>query len=70
MEQPWPSQIGLRATFLKNRHFEGQNFDFFLRSNRFYSKKAFFRDCRRATLNSFKGRGLAMAGIEAQRYLR
>jgi hypothetical protein len=27
--QPWPTQIGSRATFLKNRHFKGQNLDFF-----------------------------------------
>ncbi len=29
LDQPWPTQIGSRATFLKNRHFEGQNLDFF-----------------------------------------
>jgi hypothetical protein len=28
LNQPWPTQIGSRATFLKNRHFEGQNLDF------------------------------------------
>ncbi len=31
--QPWVTQIGSRATFLKNRHFKGQNLDFFQRSN-------------------------------------
>ncbi len=46
--QPWPTQIGSRATFLKNGHFEGQNLDFFLNSNRFCFKIAFFRDSRRA----------------------
>ncbi len=61
--QPWPIQIGSRATFLKKRHFEGQNLDFFERSNRFCSETAFFRDCRRATLKSFKGCGLAMADL-------
>jgi hypothetical protein len=29
LNQPWPTQIGSRATFLKNRHFEGQNLDVF-----------------------------------------
>ncbi len=24
LEQPWPTQIGSRATILKNRHFEGR----------------------------------------------
>ncbi len=28
LDQPWPTQIGSRATFLNNRHFEGQNLDF------------------------------------------
>jgi hypothetical protein len=63
LNQPWPTQIGSRATFLKNRHFEGQNLDFFSGSNQFCSKKAFFRGFRRAAFESFKGRGLAMAEL-------
>jgi hypothetical protein len=27
--QPWPTRIGSRAKFLKNRHLEGQNLNFF-----------------------------------------
>ncbi len=41
LKQPWPTQIGSRATFLKNG-----------------------RVCRRAALESFKGRGSAMAGLK------
>jgi hypothetical protein len=29
LSQPWPTQIGSRATFLKNRHFECHNLDLF-----------------------------------------
>jgi hypothetical protein len=67
LNQPWPTQIGSRATFLKNGHFEGQNLAFFLNSNRFCFKIAFFRVCRRAALESFKGRGLAMAVLNYQK---
>jgi hypothetical protein len=66
--QPWPTQVGSRATFLKNRHFEGQNLDFFKGSNRFFSKIAIFRGFRRAALESFKGRGLAMAGYNSGKF--
>jgi hypothetical protein len=75
LRQPWPTQIGSRATFLKNHHCEGRNLDFFYTSNRFCSKMVYFRDWRRATLKSFKGRmrpagrGLAMAGLRSRKII-
>jgi hypothetical protein len=43
INQPWPTQIGSRAKFLKNCHLEGQNLDFFLGFSRFDSKIAMFQ---------------------------
>jgi hypothetical protein len=52
-----------------NSHVEGQNRDFFYRFNRFSYKKAYFRDFRRATLKSSKGRRLPMADLKIESFL-
>jgi hypothetical protein len=56
--KPWPTQIGPRA--MLNRQFGGQSMNFFSGFSQLFSKKRYFRGCRRATLESFEGRGSPM----------
>ncbi len=59
--QPWPTQVGSRAKFLLNREIKGQNMEFSKDLVDLSPKKRYFRERRRAALESFEGRGLAMA---------
>jgi hypothetical protein len=50
--QPWPTQIGSRATFFEKSPLCGPKFGLFLKINRFCFKIAFFKVCRRATFRA------------------